>query len=227
MKIPSLLVIVRHAESERNVAMEGRLFLSEAKHSNELKRPDHHVALTSRGHTQATATGKALSTRFGRFDVAYDSGYRRTVETLDRICEAYEPEAQPKRCSDTDLRERENGYTWNMTTTEVATAFPWLQPYWDATGPFFARPPGGESICDVCVRTQRSLEHVFDAHDSNKVLLVSHGRAIASLRHYLEQWDIARTEAFLTGPSPRNAGFSVYQRVGNVLVLQEYDTVTW
>jgi len=71
---PSLLVIVRHAESEGNVC-------SPAERAD-YDISSHEYALTSLGRKQAKITGKYLRKRFGNFDANYVSYYRRSKETM-------------------------------------------------------------------------------------------------------------------------------------------------
>jgi broad specificity phosphatase PhoE len=210
MTTPEVLVLVRHAESERNRARRVGVFLADDAARAEVGgHPDHLVALTARGCAQAE-----------------DSGYVRTAATLSGILAAWGDDERPRRATDLALRERDIGYTWNMTVTEAEAAFPWLQGYWDTTGPFFAKPPGGESVAEVCVRVRAFLDRARREHAGQRVVAVTHGRTIAALRCVLEGWDVARTEAYLHGPSARNASITVYEREGGELVLREYDAVT-
>src|SRR6476661_2175927 len=140
---PTLLVFVRHAESERNVAKKGnRFFLDEESRKAVRGVADHHTALTTRGREQAAQTGAALREACGVFDYAYHSGYRRTQETLEALLAAYpaDDRARIQVRHHLFLRERDTGYTFDMTTAEAETAFPWLQDYWDTYGAIFARP---------------------------------------------------------------------------------------
>src|SRR4029453_8566223 len=86
------------------------------------------------------------------------------------------------------LRERDAGWTYDMTTGEAETAFPWLQEYWDTLGPFFAPPPGGESLADVAQRVYLFLNMLFRDRAGQRVLLVSHGGTLRVLRFRLGRW---------------------------------------
>jgi hypothetical protein len=61
-----------------------------------------------------------------------------------------------------------------MTDAEASAAFPWLQDYWSTFGPFFARPPGGESLAQVCERVYAFLQKVARTMAGKRVLVVSH-----------------------------------------------------
>ena len=64
---PSLLVLVRHAESARNVAKKGsRFFLDDESRKAVRGVADHHVPITDEGRRQAELTGRALQLRLRR-----------------------------------------------------------------------------------------------------------------------------------------------------------------
>src|SRR5215471_752248 len=90
MDRPSRLVLVRHAESDRNVAKKGSVFFADDESRRAVKGvPDYAIPLTREGRRQAEITGTALRARFGAFDYVYHSGYRRTVETTEGILRAF------------------------------------------------------------------------------------------------------------------------------------------
>jgi broad specificity phosphatase PhoE len=127
---PSLLVLVRHAESQRNVAKKGnRFFLDDEARKRIAGVSDHRTRLTTRGRLQAAQTGTALRAAFGAFEYAYHSGYSRTRETLDGMLAAYSEDERAivKVRHHLFLRERDTGHTFDMTTAEAEAAFPWLQ----------------------------------------------------------------------------------------------------
>lgn len=86
------------------------------------------------------------------------------------------------------LREREVGYTFDMTTDEANAAFPWLQEYWETFGRFFARPPGAESLADVAQRVYMFLGMLFRERANQQVLVVCHGGTMRMFRFLLERW---------------------------------------
>ncbi len=188
---PKLLVLVRHGESARNVAKkDNRFFLDEESRKAVVGVPDWQVPLTDVGRQQARQTGEALRRGFGAFDHVYHSGYRRAEETAAGILSAYTPEERTAMRVHMDpfVRERDNGYTYDMTTTEAETAFPWLQPYWDTFGPWFSRPPGGESLADVANRVHVFLQMLARDRSGQRVLVVTHGGTLRAFRFLIEGW---------------------------------------
>lgn len=228
MRFPQVLVLVRHAESERNVAKKGNVFFTDDEARKALRATaDHRVALTALGHRQAEAAGRSLRARYARFDAVYHSGYARTRQTTDGILAAW-PEAERAAmpvAHDLFVRERDTGYGWDMTTAEAEAAFPYLQEYWRTVGPFFARPPGGESVAQVCERVRMFLDRVESAHAGGRVLVVTHGVTLRAFRYLLEGWDYDQMEESLRAHAPRNASITAYETSGDAMRLVEYDTV--
>ncbi len=176
MQRPALLVIVRHAESVRNqVKKESVYFADDAARRVLRGTPDQLIDLTADGHEQAAQTGRALRDRFGAFDYVYTSGYARTEQTAEWLLSAYtdEERAQTRMRMNLFVRERDSGYTYDMTEAEAEAAFPWLEEYWRTFGGFFSRPPGGESLADVVGRVHMFLEILFRDRIGQKVLVVT------------------------------------------------------
>ncbi|MCR4375493.1 MAG: histidine phosphatase family protein [Acidobacteria bacterium] len=210
-----LLVLVRHGESARNAARRGNVFFpDEASRTAFMGQPDPATPLTDEGIVQARELGVRLREAYGSFDIAFDSGYRRTKDTLTVALEAW-PDAERlriERRSHFLLRERDTGYAVNMTTAEASAAFPWLQDYWCAEGPFVARPPGGESLAEVAARVQQFLELHRDALAGRRVLLVTHAGTLRMFRFLLEGWSHEEVERRLRDDPMDNCLVMAYGR---------------
>ena len=105
------IVLVRHGETKHNIVPRvGRFLKSLAPLGEEALLPDHLIGLTPKGQKQAKQLGRQLR-RFAPFNVYFDSGYTRAIETLDLILEAFDESERDleKRLSHLDLREREPG----------------------------------------------------------------------------------------------------------------------
>ena len=227
---PALLVLVRHAESARNQAKKGSVyFADDAARRVVHGQSDQHTELTPAGHAQAAQTGVALRERFGVFDYAYTSGYARTVQTADGLLSAYPDRSLTKERMNIFIRERDSGYSYDMTTAEAEAAFPWLNEYWRTYGGFMARPPGGESLADVVARVHTFLDTLFRDRAGQKVLVVTHGGTIRCFRFLLERWDYSRAAAWPDGQAPANCGVTTYRCAagGDHLELEEYNRVYW
>lgn len=232
MNRPALLVLVRHGESARNVAKKGNTYFIDDEARSALRGvPDHRIPLTDEGRRQAQRTGEALQQRFGRFDVVYHSGYARTLETAEGLLAAFpaEERAAMKVRHNLFIRERDPGHAYDMTTAEAEAAFPYLKEYWQTTGGFFAHPPGGESLAQVCERVYLFLNMLFRDRAGQKVLAVTHGGTLRAFRFLLERWSYEEAETRFRTDPPANCSVTVYQHepAGNRLRLAEYNRVHW
>ncbi|CAN5425800.1 histidine phosphatase family protein [soil metagenome] len=228
---PALLVLVRHGESLRNIAKKSnRFFLDDEARRPIRGIPDHLIGLTATGRQQALETGEALRERFGMFDQIYHSGYRRTVDTTSAILEAYPPadRARMRVRHHLFIRERDQGHTYDMTDAEAAAAFPWLQDYWTMFGPFFARPPGGESLAQVCERVYTFLQKLARTMAGKRVLVVAHGGTIWCFRYVLERWTYEEAERRFETEHILNCSVTSYELASSGrLVLKERGSTFW
>ncbi|MDP2318235.1 MAG: histidine phosphatase family protein [Acidobacteriota bacterium] len=224
---PNLLVLVRHGQSERNFARKGNTFFPDDESRQALRgEADHRTPLTELGCQQARDAGLQIREQFGTFDYVYHSGYRRTAQTTELILEAYsadERQAIEVR-HNLFLREREPGFAFDMTTAEANAAFPWLQEYWDTSGRFFARPPGGESLADVAQRVYLFLGMLFRDRADAKVLVVSHGGTTRMFRYLLERWTYDDVVDRWSSEPIKNCGVVTYRfdpAVGRLVLADE------
>ena len=214
---PARLVLVRHGQSLRNIAKKkNRFFLDDEARRPVKGIPDHRIPLTDVGRQQALATGVALRERFGTFDQLYHSGYQRTIETTDGLLDAWPREERPtiRVRHHLFIRERDQGHAYDMTDAEAAAAFPWLQDYWNTFGPFFARPPGGESLAQVCERVYTFLQKLARTMGGKRVLIVTHGGTIWCFRYVLERWTYEEAERRFQTESIGNCSVTSYERDG-------------
>jgi broad specificity phosphatase PhoE len=225
---PALLILVRHGESQRNVAKKpNRFFLDDEARRPLGGIPDHRIGLTERGWCQARETGIALRQHFGTFDQVYHSGYQRAVDTTAALLDAYDPESRERIRMRHHLfiRERDQGYAYNMTESEATAAFPWLQDYWNTFGPFFARPPGGESLAQVCERVYSFLQKLARTMEGKRVLLVTHGGTIWCCRYVLERWTYDEAERRFATEHIQNCSVTRYELDDGHLSLREAGSV--
>jgi len=211
---PSQLVVVRHAESMRNVAKKGATYFADEEARRLVKGiPDNKIELTERGVDQARLTGLGLYQDFGVFDYIYHSGYRRAEHTAELIRAPYtdSERARSRFYHDTYLRERHAGYTYDMTKEEADRYFPWLEDYWNTFGGFHACPPGGESIVGMVERAHSFLRMLHRERSGKKVCLVTHGEWMRALRYKAERWSDDDAVAWKPEDRPRNCAVLVYE----------------
>jgi broad specificity phosphatase PhoE len=190
-----------------------RFFLDDESRKAVQGIADWDVPLTALGDRQSAAAGRLIRARFGVFDYVYHSGYKRTADTARGMLDAYtaEERATMKVRPHAFVRERDAGYTYDMTTAEAEAAFPWLQEYWDTHGPWFARPPGGESLADVGQRVYLFLNMLFRDRAGQRVLVATHGGTLRALRSLLERWPVEEIPSFLKDCKTPNCGVTVYR----------------
>ena len=229
---PSQLILIRHAESARNKAKPTTTYFADEEARKTVKgTADHLIPLTVEGMHQARKTGVHLRERFGAPDYFYHSGYLRTRQSLNEILIAFPDEEREKiqvRMNQF-IRERDPGYTYDMTTEEAETNFPFLREHWQTFGGWFSRPPGGESLADVAARVHTFLDTLFRDRVGMKVWVQLHGGTLRAFRFLLERWTYEQALKWPPGQSPENCGITVYNldEIKNHLVLQEYNTVCW
>ncbi len=192
MQHPRNIVIVRHGETDRNgVLRDGRFLKDEDQRAKVKAVPDHRVELTDIGRQQATAIGRVIRDNWGfrSFDVYFDSGYTRSIQTLDLILAVLPPsESDPaKRRSHLDLRERDPGYTFLMTAQEAHSHFPWWKEHEELFGHVYSRPPGGESIAEAWGRVHMFLNSLRRSRPGEDVLIVTHGRVMLGFKYWMEK----------------------------------------
>lgn len=232
MERPSQLVLVRHAESLRNFAKAGSVYFPDDE-TREIVQgiPDHNVPLTDFGKQQSIETGVAIKDRYGIFDYIYHSGYRRTIETKDGILQAYTPAeiAQMEVRENSFIRERDPGYTYDMTKDEVAKNFPWFEEYWKTFGGFMGRPLGGESLADVVNRVYTFLGMLFRERKGENVMVITHGGTLRCFRYLLERWNYEQAMTWNGEAHPENCSVTNYKfdkKIGR-LALQSYNKTFW
>ena len=228
MDRPLRLVLVRHGETLRNRVKTALYFADDDERRGLPDVAYTDMPLTEEGRRQAEATGSALRERFGVPGCLYHSGFRRTVETMTGILTAYDA-AERERIDireNTFVRERDTGYTYNMTAGEAEIAFPWLQEYWRTHGNFYARPPGGESFADVVRRVYLFLDMLFRDSEGKTVFVVTHGGTKRCFRYLLERWSHEDVE---TAQGAENCGVTVYRysEEAKRLLLEEANSVYW
>jgi len=214
MHRPELLVLVRHGESQRNVAKKDNRYFPDDEARRYVKGiPDHKIALTENGKRQAVETGRALRERFGAFDYVYHSGYQRTIETCEGILQGYaeEERAKIKVRHNLFIRERDSGHAYDMTTAEAEAAFPWMAEYWQTVGSFFAYPPGGESQAQVCQRVYLFLNMLFRERGGQKVLTVIHGGTLRAFRYLLERLNYDEVTDLFRAEAAGNCSVTTYR----------------
>ena len=176
-KWPSKLVIVRHAESERNVAKD--IAKSKGDHSFALGLRGIDTPLTQLGNQQARSTGEYLAREYN-FDVMFSSPYRRTVQTAEQILGQIK--AKPPLVHKERIREIEFGIMDGHTAEGIKANHPEDHARREREGKYWYRPPGGESRPDVALRVHSFLGTLARDYRTKTVLIVCHSVVVLIFR---------------------------------------------
>jgi NAD+ kinase len=208
MTMPFDLVLVRHGESEGNVANR-RSRRGDDSHFTEefLKRHSSSWRLTEKGRTQATTAGAWIRENIApTFDRCYTSEYLRAMETaallgLEHV--RWYPEFY--------LRERDWGVLDVMSQTQRIEEHAEALKRREAD-PLFWTPPNGQSMADLCLRVDRVIDTMHRECADKSVVIVCHGETMLAFRVRLERMRHERFRELCASRDP-------HDQIGNCQVL--------
>jgi 2,3-bisphosphoglycerate-dependent phosphoglycerate mutase len=189
---PATLWLVRHGESAGNVA---RLIAEQSGALTiDIQGRDVDVPLSDLGEKQARTVGSWFRTQpeQERPTVLLSSPYARARSTSTQILAAAGLEKAVALSVDERLREKEFGSLNRLTRAGVAASFPEEAHRRDQLGKFYYRPPGGESWCDVILRSRSILDDLRLRWPGERVLIVAHQVVVLCFRYLLEGLDEAQ-----------------------------------
>jgi broad specificity phosphatase PhoE len=221
VNVVSTLWLVRHAESEGNLA-DDRARQARAERL-ELTHRDADVPLSPTGRDQATALGRAwrAMSEDQRPTRLLCSPYERALQTATCLLEAagwHHLEVE----RDERLRERDLGLFDGFTRYGIEAKFPEEAERRARLGKFYYRPPGGESWADVAGRVRAVLDGK-GLTSGEQLLVVSHQAVIMVVRYTLENLteqqvlEIDRTEVIA------NTAVTTYAGTDGDLRLQRFN----
>lgn len=207
--MPIDLVLIRHAESEGNVASKWSRRGDHSAYTTKFRqRHSSQWRLTDRGVEQAQQAGIWVRENLGtNFDRYYVSEYIRAKETAVHLGF---PNAE--WFSDLYLRERDWGDLDVMPEDErhVKYGVALAKRKQDA---FYWCPPNGESMASLCLRIDRVLDTLHRECGGKKVVIVCHGEVMWAFRVRLERMAQARYRELDLSTNPLN-------RIHNCQILQ-------
>jgi 2,3-bisphosphoglycerate-dependent phosphoglycerate mutase len=186
---PEALWLVRHGESEGNVADVAARKIGAAR--LDLDVNDIDVPLSPLGEDQARALGERVARLSPKEcpTTVVVSPYRRARQTADIALSVGGLQGLPTTV-DERLRDREQGVLDRLTATGIQDRYPAEAERRRYVGKFWYRPPGGESWADVAQRVRAALGDLRLDHDGERVLLVAHDVPILLARYVIEQLDV-------------------------------------
>jgi 2,3-bisphosphoglycerate-dependent phosphoglycerate mutase len=186
---PEALWLVRHGESEGNVA-DVAARRSGAAHLD-LDINDVDVPLSALGCDQARALGERFSgvAPSERPTMVVVSPYRRAMQTAEIALSTAGLQDLP-RTVDERLRDREQGILDRLTATGIRDRYPEEAERRSYVGKFWYRPPGGESWADVAQRVRAALGDLRLDCEGGRVLIVAHDVPLVLARYVIEHLDV-------------------------------------
>ena len=181
------LILVRHGQSEGNVAAEAAA--RDELHEIDVPARDADVVLSETGRRQAEAVGHWLAglPQDGRPEVVWSSPYRRARETAEIALEVCDTHLDMR--VDERLRDRDMGITDMLTAAGIREKFPEEAERRTWIGKFYYRPPGGESWADVAMRVRAVLGDLAEYERRERVLVSAHDVVILLFCYVAEGMD--------------------------------------
>lgn len=210
MTMPQQLFLIRHGESEGNVANNKAKGGDLSSFTDEfVTTPGRKWRLTEKGIEQAKLAGAWLNQELKSFDVPsvrryYVSPYTRTMQTAGHL-ELEDPaQGELEWYVNRTIRERDWGDIDSTPKIEFqADPVNRLNVQKMNNDPLYWRPPGGESIQDVAEnRVRNFLDTLHRECGEGLTVAVTHGEFMQAARIVLERiddstydyWESSKTE---------------------------------
>jgi NAD+ kinase len=183
MTMPIDLVLLRHGESEGNVASHKSKKGDNSDFTPEfLSRHNSSWRLTDKGIGQIQTSGEWIKNHISKnFDRYYTSEYIRAIETaavLDFPDANWHIEFY--------LRERDYGEL-DVMPDDMRKKNYGRYVMQRKHNPLLSAPPGGESMATLCLRVDRILNTLHRECNGKKVIIVCHGEVMEAFRIRLER----------------------------------------
>lgn len=222
--LPSALWLVRHGESEGNLARD-RAHAAEDERIQIAAARDMDVPLSALGERQAAALGRWIARLPAeeKPEVVLSSPYLRALRTAGLIAQHGGLNRAP--ILDERLRERELGAFDRLTRRGIEKLFPVEAAQRRAVGKFYYRPPGGESWTDVMLRLRTVIETLAREHAGRRVLIACHSAVILCFRCILEQLSEQQILAIDAAADIANCSLTAYESDRGALALRRFNFV--
>jgi len=198
--LPIDIVLVRHGESEGNIAQDLSKIGDDSLWTSEFsQRHTSNYRLTDKGREQAVQAGIWIKENFSKtFDGYYCSEYIRAQETAALL--DFE---NAKWHLEFYLREQDRGVLGGKSIVEREKNFSDLIESLKKDA-FYVAPPGGESIANACLRVDRILSLWQNHCAGQKVIAVCHGNILSAFRVRLERMSQRRYQELHHSSDPRD-----------------------
>lgn len=203
--LPMRLYILRHGETDWNkeLRLQGQT----------------DIPLNEKGRQLARVTGEALKEI--PFDLVITSPLSRAVETARLVLgDRQIPVIEDERIMEIGFGVMEGGQVRNVDGEITDASF--YNFFYDPGQ--YEPQKGGESICDLCVRTKAFLEELKTKTEwLDKTILVStHGAAVRSMQLNIRHGDL---KEFWGGGVPGNCAVSIADLADDQWIIKEQDKI--
>ncbi len=183
MGMPNNLVLVRHGESEGNIAVARSKKGDHSAYEGTFKERHSSLwRLSKEGQHQAMQTGEWIKEKLClKFDRYCASEYLRAMETAALLDI---PDA--KWFTEFYLRERNWGQLDRASVLERTERFQESLKEREID-PFYWTPPNGESLAELCIRIDRMIDTLHRECNGKNVIIVCHGEVMWAFRVRLER----------------------------------------
>lgn len=183
MALPLNLILIRHGESEGNVANRCSERGDDRFYTDDfLNRHSSLWRLTDCGINQAKRAGEWVRQNIGtEFDRYYVSIYHRALETA-----AYLDLPKAEWRIDFRLRESDRGLLNLLPYKERLERYPEVMQVQES-GLLYWTPPAGESIADLDTRARSFLDTLHRECADKNVIVVCHGNIMWAFRILIER----------------------------------------
>ncbi len=220
-KWPNNLLIVRHAESEFNVARKESM--EKGLYKIKCDKPNMLVDLTKEGVLQAKVTGRKIDELYDELDASIISPYKRTMRTNEIM--GSEISSEFDDVIDDRIREMEHGAFAQLTRKGRKRYYPEEFKRREREGKFHFRPPGGESCYDVGLRLRGMIDTLTRDYKGQNVMIVTHAAIVVMMRYLLENLSEEHVMEIEGGEDVKNCSVTHYVCSNEKLVLREFNSI--
>ncbi len=222
---PSLLVLVRHGESEGN--KYGRHHMAQV-----VKKPSHAYALTKTGVSQAKQAGQYLNKRYklNSFDAYFASTYKRSQETFKHIFKGRKKRGHHiTPIIDVRINEINRGYASLFSAEGFQEKYPHDVEVYKLNGWFHNIPLAGQSCVEVENAIHSFLAFLRETCADKKVIIVGHGIWINLCTRILANKPIEEAERRQIEDPFTNCSATIFEKdseTGHLKIVEE-NVKTW
>jgi broad specificity phosphatase PhoE len=217
------LWVVRHAQSEGNVADDRARDARAERLTLDVRDPDVELSVTGIRQAEALGTWIGGLPDDERPTAVVSSPYVRAARTANLAVAAAGGTLSVRH--DERLRERDLGAFDGYTGVGITAAFPDEADRRQRLGKFYYRPPGGESWADVALRIRSFLMSLRTEFTGERVLVFTHQAVAMVLRYVVEELSEREVLDLDASYQIANCALTSYDDVGGRLELTRFNEV--